>query len=312
MPCYKPIVGYRSRERNPKTGKRSIVFTATEGYTDLVMEVPCGRCIGCRLDRAHAWAIRIMHESQSYEHAYFITLTYSDEHLPKNGSLEKKHFQDFMKRLRSRNLGKRISYFHCGEYGEQLHRPHYHACIFGVDFPDRTKVRGGKRPTYLSDELETIWGMGSCTIQDLTHESAMYCASYVMKKITGEKAKDHYKVEIVNEQTGEVTGPFDLEPEYATMSTRPAIGKAWFDKYQADAYPSDFIITGKGRKAKPPKYYDKLFREAHPDEMTNIERRRHVQRLKKASDNTPERLEVKERVKRAKLNLKTRQLEVLK
>lgn len=311
MPCYKPIVGYQSRERNPKTGKRSIVFSAAEGYTDLVMEVACGRCIGCRLDRAHSWAIRIMHESQSFEHAYFITLTYNRDYYPSNGSLNKKHFQDFMKRLRARFPGKRISYFHCGEYGESLGRAHYHACIFGVDFPDREVVKPGKRPTYNSDLLEELWGMGWTTLQDLTFESAMYCASYVMKKITGDKAKEHYRVEIVDEQTGEVTGPHDLEPEYATMSTRPAIGKAWFETYQADAYPSDFIITGQGRKAKPPKYYDRLFREAHPDEMTNIERRRKVQRLKKSADNTPERLEVKERVRLAKLNLKKRNLEVL-
>lgn len=312
MPCYHPIEGYRSRTVNPTTGKRSIVFKISDGYPDLRVAVACGRCIGCRLDKAHAWAVRMMHEAQLHEKNAFITLTYAPEHLPEDHSLKKQDFQLFMKRLRKKRKGQKIKFYHCGEYGENLGRPHYHACLFNVWFPDAVKVKdqNGRR-TYKSDELEKIWGKGFCTVQHLTHESAAYCASYVTKKVTGDRAKEHYRVEVVDEQTGELTGPFDLEPEYATMSLRPAIGKGWYEKYKGETYPEDFVITGQGRKAKPPRYYDKLFREENPSGMTEVERRRHIARLKRAKDNTEERLRVKEKVKLAKLNQKSRRLEKL-
>ena len=51
MPCYTPETGYRSRMgRNPETGKWPIVFNVADGYHDMPVQVPCGKCIGCRLD----------------------------------------------------------------------------------------------------------------------------------------------------------------------------------------------------------------------------------------------------------------------
>ena len=45
----------------------------------------------------------------------FVTLTYDDDHLPEYNSLNYKHFQDFMKRLRKSHNG--VRFYMCGEYG---------------------------------------------------------------------------------------------------------------------------------------------------------------------------------------------------
>ena len=147
MVCYYPLQAWRSLDYL-KGLKSTIVFssdTPSDGvYSSLTL--PCGQCIGCRLNYSRNWAIRCVHESSLHEHNCFITLTYNDENLPLNGSLDLKHFQDFMKRLRKK-VSVPIRYFHCGEYGSRLQRPHYHLLLFGLDFPDKKfwKMSRGKR-----------------------------------------------------------------------------------------------------------------------------------------------------------------------
>jgi len=146
MPCFSPLKGYKSKDLT-KNGKRKLVFSSKQGYVDLPLEVPCGGCLGCRIDRSRQWAIRCEHEMQMHSHNCFITLTYSDDYLPRDGSLNVKHFQDFMKRFRRRVTDPddryfvsedfKLRYFHCGEYGSATFRPHYHAIVFGYDFPDK-------------------------------------------------------------------------------------------------------------------------------------------------------------------------------
>ena len=188
------------------TGKRSIVFSPNQGYRDLPLEIPCGQCIGCRLERSRQWAIRISHEASLHEHNSFITLTYNNENLPKDLSLDVTHFQKFLKRLRAHtedpdsdlypnilSQSKKPRFFHCGEYGEKFARPHYHACMFDLDFADQKHwktINGNKH--YTSETLEKIWPFGFSTIGDVTFESAAYVARYVTKKITGKNALHHY------------------------------------------------------------------------------------------------------------------------
>ena len=117
MPCYYPLQGWRSKELT-KNGKRAIVFDRKKGYVDQPLEVPCGQCIGCRLDRSRDWALRCIHEAQLHEDNSYITLTYDDDNLPANASLDKSDFQKFMKRLRKSLGDKKVRFFHCGEYGE--------------------------------------------------------------------------------------------------------------------------------------------------------------------------------------------------
>ena len=97
-----------------------------------VLPLPCGKCLACRLNHAKEWAVRCMLESLYHDENYFVTLTYDDEHLPVDGKLHKKHYQDFLKRLRASSGCFR--YFGCGEYGSLNKRPHYHFVLFGIHF----------------------------------------------------------------------------------------------------------------------------------------------------------------------------------
>lgn len=293
MPCYYPMKGWRSRERHPVTGKRKIVFNRNEGFVDLPVVIPCGQCVGCRLERSRQWAIRCVHEASLYDKNCFITLTYDDLHLPVGGSLDVSAFQKFMKRLRKR-FGEGIRFFHCGEYGEKFGRPHFHACIFNFDFGDKVlwSVRNGCR-LYLSADLVELWPFGFSTVGEVTFESAAYVARYVMKKITGDKADEHY----VNKLTGEIR-----EPEYVTMSRRPGIGKPWLEKFGSDVYPSDFVVIG-GKKMRPPKYYDLSFEIEDPSMMAMIKAKRKRQVKENALNGTWERLRVREEIQLRKFDL---------
>nr|QJB20250.1 MAG: replication initiator protein [Microvirus sp.] len=314
MPCYHPLKGYKSIELT-KNGKRKLVFSSKAGYVDLPIEVPCGNCIGCRIDRSRQWAIRCEHEMQLHAQNCFITLTYAPEHLPPGGSLVVKDFQDFMKRFRRRVTNPddkffvssdfKLRFFHCGEYGDKLGRPHYHAIIFGYDFPDKVFLQDRKHGNviYRSSFLEELWSKGHSSVGTATWQSAAYVARYVMKKVTGELSDDHYRV--VDPSTGEV---FDRKPEYTTMSRRPGIGKAWFDKYMSDVYPRGEVITKAGKRMKPPKYYDNQYELIDSDDMSRLKHERRAAAVLRKDDNTPERLEVREKVHQARISMLKREL----
>lgn len=92
MPCYHPLHGYVSTRANPETGKFSWVAKLSKAgsLTAKHLAIPCGRCIGCRLERSRQWALRCVHENQLHEESAFVTLTYDDAHLPPGGTLKKK------------------------------------------------------------------------------------------------------------------------------------------------------------------------------------------------------------------------------
>jgi hypothetical protein len=263
--------------------------------------VPCGACIGCRLERSRQWALRCMHESKSHELTSFLTLTYDDEHLPADGSLDHRHFQLFMKRLRKAHNGK-IKFFMCGEYGDTNRRPHYHAIVYGIDFADKVKHSKNEHGDilYRSDTLTSIWGLGHAWTGSVSYRSAAYVARYSLKKVTGEKAEEHYQS--LDTGTGEI---FKIRPEYIAVSK--GFGSSWFDRYKTDAYPSDFL-THEGRKFPVPKYYDKLLEKENPKALQKYKARR-VARAKRDSDNnTRERLAVRETVKKAQISSLKRKL----
>lgn len=303
MPCFHPLQGYRSKRLNA-TGKRSIVFNKHDGYVDLPVTLPCGQCDGCKMERARVWAVRCVHESQLYRENSFITLTYADEHLPKWGSLDKTHYQLFMKRLRDKYSPKTIRFFQCGEYGDQNNRPHYHSCLFNHDFNDKypwKKING--QQYYISPELMQLWRFGHSTIGDVTFQSAAYVARYVLKKQSPKKNPHYY--DSINEETGEI---FPLEPEYTTMSLRPGIGKPWYEKYKTDAYPHDFIVVN-GKKMKPPKYYLTQLEKEHEIQAKLIKINNQKIQQKNKENNTPQRLKVREKVLKIKLKLLKRGFE---
>jgi len=202
-----------------------------------------------------------------------------------------------MKRLR-KQFGKGVRFYMCGEYGELLDRPHFHACLFGVDFAADRKVwsnRNGYK-LYRSPTLEVLWPFGHSTIAEMNFETAAYTARYVMKKMTGEAAEDHYTK--VDPDTGEV---YQITPEFNRMSLKPGIGGLFVDKYMSDIYPHDYVVVN-GSKAKPPRYYDKRFDKIDPLAFDNLKGDREIAAYEARLDNTPERLAVKETVAKARLN----------
>lgn len=306
MACYRPIVAWRSADVN-SSGKRSLVFAEKKSDGNQ-LEIPCGGCIGCRLDRSSMWSIRLLHESRLHEVNSFITMTYDDLHLPASGSLVKKHVQDFMKRLRRRhayhNNGAKFRYYLCGEYGDTTFRPHYHAIIFGVDFADkRTHSKGSNGDQlYTSKVLDDLWRLGHCFIGSVTAESCGYVSRYIMKKVTGDRAEDHYRR--VDPVTGET---WSLLPEYNDMSRRPGIGKDYYEKFKKDFYPRDSAVV-KGKERKVPKYYDRLLELSDPDLLAEIKDTRVAKSLLRQFDNTTSRLKVREEVTRSRIQSLKRSL----
>ena len=283
MPCYHPNPAWIGSNGNIKVGKKGDI--APPGQSSF--RLPCNNCIGCRIDRSQMWATRCMHESSLHLENSFITLTYNETHLPQDGSLDKTHFQTFIRELRRQHATKTIRYYHCGEYGPGLKRPHYHALLFGHDFTDKTlfnSVEGIN--TYSSESLERIWGKGFCTTGEVTQESAGYVARYCMKKINGARAADHYQ---------------GLAPEYSTMSRRPGIASAWYQKYKSDIFPSDNVIITGGKSVKTPRYYDQQLEREDPDAHLALKQSRKSAQENAWQDQTRKRLATREICKTVQL-----------
>lgn len=264
--------------------------------------VPCGRCIGCRLEHSRQWAVRIMNEASLHSDNCFLTFTYREECLPVslggagNPTLWPWDLQKFWKRLR-KHVGKSgpiIKYFACGEYGTKTFRPHYHACLFNYDFVDKKPwKKTGENILYSSETLDKIWGLGECKIGSLTFDSAAYVARYVVEKLNG-PAASYY-----DEQS--------IEPEFVRMSRRPGIGALFYDKFSTDIYPHDVSYVN-GHPSKPPRYYDKLLKSVNLSLFESVKLSRiSKSRVISPYEKMPKRLSVKHRVALAKLRNKARE-----
>jgi len=231
----------------------------------------------------------MVHEASLHDSNSFLTITYSDEHLPEDGSLSVRAVQLFFKRLRKSLGPTRIRYFAVGEYGELTWRPHYHAIIFGYQFPDLVPWRatGRGNTTYRSAFLEQLWPWGHCEVGHVSSESAGYVARYCMKKVGGERAAAHYV------RPHPLTGEFwRIVPEFALMSRRPGIGSGWYDQFSRDCFPSDYLVID-GQKRPVPRYYKSKLEE---DAKLRLAYRTKKEARKRASDSTPDRLAVREEV----------------
>lgn len=324
--CYGPLDAHQAYPGAPLSFGAPVA-----GGRDL--QVACGQCLGCRLERSREWAIRCLHENQMHDESCFITLTYDDTSLPVDRSLHYPDFQLFMKRLRAhyserqritggstdkelRHSGtsgpdanercpaKRIRFFMCGEYGELTARPHYHACLFGVRFNDLEIIKrlSSGHNLYKSGILSSLWPHGHSSVGEVSFDSAAYVARYIVKKITGARAAEHYKY---ISPEGEV---FVRKPEFTHMSLKPGIGAEWYKKFGCEVYPRDEVVIG-GKKMVPPKYYDNLLEKDDWDTYEWLQFERYKKGLRLVDDATPERLRARETVARAALAFKRRTLE---
>lgn len=298
MSCVNPLKAFQCFDK-------SIVFDEVRKH-DIVrsLSLPCGQCIGCRLERSRQWAMRCMHEAQLHQNNCFITLTYDNHHLPSDKSLHYQDFQKFLKRFRKSIGNAKIRFYMAGEYGEKYGRPHWHACIFGYDFPDKKLLKrtpaGSK--LYRSEHLEKLWPFGHSSIGDVTFESAAYVARYIMSKQTGKQSESHYRR--VDEETGEI---IQLKPEFNKMSLKPGIGSEWYKKYKSDVYPHDYVIV-RGKKMKPPKAYDKLYKKDNPYEYDELLYTREKNAKLNPDNQDPKRLDAKRQILESRLSLLKRTL----
>lgn len=193
------------------------------------ISLPCGHCIGCRLDKSREWALRCMCELKENPLAIFVTLTYNDLKVPytyfsdpETGealpalTLRLDDLQRFWKRLRKSLPDTKIRYFACGEYGKETFRPHYHAIIFGYR-PDDLKLRE-RRDTgnyYVSESLARIWKNGNVIVTDVSFDTCAYVARYTAKKFM---TLEDYFFESHN-----------MEKPFLVMSRRPGIGWSYME-----------------------------------------------------------------------------------
>ena len=140
-------------------------------------------------------------ESYCYSSNSFVTLTYNDECLPKDGSVHFDHLRKFVNNLRSRLKGRRFRYFGVGEYGDKSERPHYHLILFGVDHIGDSEAIGK------SWRLNRVQP-GFVDIGTVNKDSIQYVCGYTIKKMTKE---DDPRLHGRN-------------PEFSIQSRHPGIG----------------------------------------------------------------------------------------
>lgn len=295
MSCFYPLEAYRG-------AGGSIVFDRVKSLSKISFKLPCGRCIGCRMEKARQWGIRCLHEKKMWRHNCYVTLTYNDEFLPEGNTLVKRDLQLFMKRLRKAH-GAGVRFFAGGEYGENNARPHYHLLLFNCHFPDMRYHTRNKRgePLYTSAELADLWFQGFNTIGEVTFDSAVYCAKYALKKVNGDEAFQHYEF---IDGDGVV---YDRQPEFALMSRRPGIGGHYYEKYGQEVRDNDSVVID-GREVRPPRFYDVKSEAIDERAMVRVKRKRKLMAVLNKSDNTPERLRVKEELVRRAVEKKERSL----
>ena len=283
MSCYHPIHAYKSKTVDPETGKSMIRFSTPLDMSRWEpVQLPCGGCVGCRLDYSRQWANRCMLELQYHDSAYFCTFTYDDDHVPRSYypdpetgealpslTLDKRDFQLLMKRIRRRFEDDKIRFFACGEYGGKTYRPHYHAILFGLHLDDlvpyKTVREGGELYTYYnSPSLQSCWcdsagnPIGYVVVGQVTWESCAYVARYVMKKLKGKEALFY--------------DAHGIAPEFTLMSRRPGLARQYYDDHpDVFDYNKINISTPKGGKSfKPPRYFERLFEDDQPEKSAEL------------------------------------------
>lgn len=245
-------------------------------------QLPCGKCLECRLEYARQWAVRCVHESLLHENNIFLTLTYDDEHIG-DGRLKYEHFQTFMKDLRdkvfreylneTRGVGfwnqlssvekkcfRRdnkeelekigIGVFVTGEYGTRTKRAHWHACLFNYGPRDGvykyTSDRGDK--VWSSETLTEIWAKGSVEYGSVTLESAGYCARYAAKALAHGYDNEH-----------------DFAP-ISKKSSKYAIGRRYLERFWTDIFNYGEVVLPSGERVAMPRYYEKWLKKYRPDD----------------------------------------------
>lgn len=306
MTCFHPITIYMRKdmpieypqlcEKDQKALNKP-QFKPGKNY--YALQIPCGHCIGCRLDKANDWATRIYAESTMWNNNIFVTLTYNDHgkrkdnrdkageaNLPRTQTgkmtLRLEDTQNFFKRLRNhvikneyKNMKewinpvtlkkeKPIRYFLCGEYGPKGGRPHYHCAIFNWKPDDMKFYKFNKNgdALYTSDTLNEIWGHGFVVIGMLTQKSACYIARYTQKK-AGQKSENTIWIyDNKNQKKHKFKSDLAPKEEFIVMSRGCGLGRKWWDEQKEFVKKWGYIsikIDDTVKRKPIPKYFKKLW-----------------------------------------------------
>ena len=247
-------------------GKKTLDFNfKTEYHGDLneFVLIPCGKCIGCRIDYKRSWADRLTYHSiLNKENSYFITLTYDDEHLHLLDhspiyDLYSLNFDDmtsFIKKLRNKYRDCNIDYFYSGEYGDSFFRCHFHLIVFNLPLDDLEfwKLDDQGQPVYTSETIHKLWQNGICSVSRFSWLNAAYTAGYVEKKLDGRRMNEYTAV--------------GLTPESCRMSRRPGIAYDYYQLYHSDIWKNNGLSVSRNvnssGKLGIPRYFRKLALES--------------------------------------------------
>lgn len=220
-------------------------------FAKSLYQIPCGHCLGCLEDKAKDWTTRNLMELKTSDNAVFLTLTYDREHLPtKYGypTLRKMDLSAFMKRLRKHYSLSKLRFFACGEYGSHTLRPHYHLIVYGYPYYEDRWCE--------TELLSNIWKNGNVYLGSVTAQSIAYVSRYVVKKQGNSSFINKFQ-----------------QPEFVDMSRRPGIGAEWINDHIKDISINDevpFLSHGIVRFVKPPRYFDKKFKDIEPNSFQKI------------------------------------------
>lgn len=268
------------------------LYKDTSDYRYKHQIIPCGQCIGCRLDYSRNWANRGSLETKEHLENFWITLTYDDEHLPKveemitsddfvftetdeiewKGCLfpkDLKNFIDYLRKIVKKETGHTgIRFIASGEYGERGRRPHFHIILFNCPLPVESFYESRidwKKDTYWkSDIIDKAWGKGIAEVGEVNWETIAYTCRYITKKINGKDSEYVYAAK------GQIK-------EFLRTSRMPGIARNYYEDNKIEIYKQDKIpiIEKKGlRWEKPPKYFDRLMETENPELMEEVKENR--------------------------------------
>ncbi len=312
MPCYNTKYFYQN---DISLGKKHRLQATYSDECNILVRFPCNDCAGCLNIRAQEWGIRATMEARYNQWNQFITLTYDDEHLTPDHQLERIHIQNFIRKLRRKYPDRKISHITKGEYGTKNRRPHYHLCAFNLFLFDleldkyntRVVFEGkqltnasasvdGQHSMYTSKTLTEMWGKGEVKIKPLTYENAAYTAGYTAKhdinkkQLSREKFQKYVHVELLDKKVIAI-------PEFFQASTRPYIGKKFYEEFKYDIYAIDAVVVN-GYKHRPPKIFDKKFEKDEPDLWDEVRQKRikQMQDPKRIAETVGQRNTIKKRL----------------
>lgn len=203
-----------------------------------VVLASCGRCMSCCI--AKQSSLEFLAEKELYKvyksglGASFVTLTYDDNNVPyvldtPYQTLLISDFQKFMKRLRKnvRIFGVPLKYVACGEYGDQLGRPHYHFALLGLSDALAESV------------IKKSWTFGRYQVGALASGGLKYVIKYMTKSRLTPEIKAFYDAN-------------GIQPPFIVHSQK--LGFDWIYNHKDDIVKQKYTFLSRGKVRLYPKY----------------------------------------------------------